>query len=176
MLKHLVLIIILLIAFLSSCKPERKKPKSFSEIQSYEKPLENVNKLLLKKDEQTIANYSKRRGWKMKMTKSGLWYGSLKETALDSVKQGDIIEIDYRVELLDGKVLYNSDSLGTMVFEVGHSVVENGLEEGVLMMKDKEKFRFILPPHKAHGLLGDLQKIPARSIIVYYVEIINIQH
>ena len=43
-------------------------------------------------------------------------------------------------------------------------------------MKDKEKFRFIMPPHKAHGLLGDLHKIPARSIIIYNVEIINIKH
>jgi len=62
------------------------------------------------------------------------------------------------------------------VFEVGHGGVENGLEEGILMMKNKEKYRFIMPPHKAHGLLGDLNKIPARSTIIYYVEVLDIQH
>jgi len=172
--KYFLLILIFILIF--SCQQERKKPKTVSELKAYEKPLEDVNKYLLKKDETTIANYCKRRGWKMKMTQSGLWYGNLSASNLDSVKQGDIIEIAYKVALLDGSVIYDSDSLGTKVFEVGHGGVENGLEEGILMMKNKEKYRFIMPPHKAHGLLGDLNKIPARSTIIYYVEVLDIQH
>jgi len=165
-----------ILLLLVSCKPERKKPKSLSEIKAYEKPLENVNKYLLKQDENEIKNYCSRRGWKMQMTKSGLWYGVLKSSELDSVKRGDFVELEYSVQLMDGTEIYSSDSLGTKAFEVGHGAVENGLEEGILLMKNKEKFRFIMPPHKAHGLLGDLKKIPARSTIIYYVEVINIEH
>ena len=173
---YLYILLLLSIFLYSSCEPERKKPKTLKEIRAYEKPLENVNKYLLQKDEIEIANLCKRKGWKMKMTESGLWYGNLKPSDLDSVKRGDIVEIKYKVELLDGKILYDSDSLGTKIFEVGHGAVENGLEEGILMMRNQEKYRFIMPPHKAHGLLGDLKKIPARSTIIYYVEIINIQY
>lgn len=164
---------ILLLLFVG-CKPERKKPRSLSEVQSYAKPLEKVNKYLIKKDEGIIAKHCERRGWNMKMTQSGLWYGNLKPSNFDSIQVGDLVELEYKISLLDGTVLYNSDSLGTKVFEVGHGGVENGLEEGVLLMKDKEKFRFIMPPHKAYGLLGDQNRIPARSIIVYDAEIINI--
>ena len=172
---RLILIFFTISAVLFSCEPERKKPKTISDIRAYEKPLEDVNKYLLKKDEEEIANHCERRGWNMNMTKSGLWYGNLKASEKDSVKKGDLVEIEYQVKLLDGTLLYDSDSLGTKTFEVGHGGVENGLEEGILMMKKDEKFRFIMPPHKAHGLLGDQHKIPARSIIVYYVEVIQLE-
>ncbi len=175
--KQLYIYIVLFLLFgLFSCENSDNKPKTFREIRAYEKPLENVNKFLLQKDKEEIVNMCKRKGWKMQMTKSGLWYGNIKPTDLDSVKKGDVVEIKYKIELLDGKVLYDSDSLGTKIFEVGHGAVENGLEEGILIMKDQERFRFIMPPHKAYGLLGDLKKIPARSTIIYYVEVINIQH
>ena len=173
--RYLILLVILLATF-SSCQEKRKKPKTLSEIKAYEKPLEEVNKYLLKQDENEIEKYCSRRGWKMKMTESGLWYGALKTTHLDSVRRGDFVELKFSVDLMDGTEIYNSDSMGTKTFEVGHGGVENGLEEGLLLMKNKEKFRFIMPPHKAYGLLGDLNKIPARTTIIYYVEIINLQH
>lgn len=163
-----------LVLVIAACEPERKKPKSLSEMKAYEKPLEDVNKYLLKKDESTISKYCERRGWKMQMKPSGLWYTCLKSSTEDSVKTGDDIEIKYKISLLDGTVLYDSEKLGTKSFTVGHSIEESGLEEGVLLMRNKEKYRFILPPYKAHGLLGDLKKIPARSIIVYEVEIVDI--
>lgn len=171
----LILVLSGLLLFFVACTPERKKPKSLSEVQAYAKPLEKVNQYLIKKDEGIIAKHCERRGWNMSMTQSGLWYGNLKPSNSDSIQVGDLVELDYKVALLDGTELYNSDSLGTKIFEVGHGGVENGLEEGILLMRNKEKFRFIMPPHKAYGLLGDQNKIPARSIIVYNVEIINIR-
>ncbi len=167
-------IIIALLFFLYSCQDKQKR-MTVREVKSYEKTLEGVNKFLVRKDEETIRNHCKRRGWDMKMKDSGLWYGVLKSSELDSVKSGDLVEIKYQVALLDGTVLYDSDSLGTKAFWVGHGGVESGLEEGILLMRNHEKYRFIMPPHRAHGLLGDLNKIPARSIIVYYVEILDIR-
>ncbi|MBN2667977.1 MAG: FKBP-type peptidyl-prolyl cis-trans isomerase [Bacteroidales bacterium] len=167
------LIFATVVMLFSSCEADRKKPKTLSEVRSYEKPLEKVNKYLANKDEKSIANHCKRRGWNMNMTDSGLWYGKLKSTEQDSIKKGQIVELKYKVELMDGTILYDSDSVGTKIFEVGHGGVESGLEEGILMMRTGEKYRFIMPPHRAHGLLGDLKKIPARTTIVYYVEIIN---
>ncbi len=171
----IIFLFLVLLGLVSACNSD-KRPKTLSEVQAYEKPLEDVNRYLLNQDEQDIRNYCKRHGWKMNMTKSGLWYGDLKPSKLDFVQLGDVVKIKYQVKLLDGKLLYDSDSLGTKTFEVGHGGVENGLEEGILLMKDQEKYRFIMPPHKAHGLLGDLNKIPARSTIVYYVEIIKLSH
>ncbi len=55
--------------------------------------------------------------------------------------------------------------------EIGHGGVESGIEEGILLLHKGDKARFILPPFRAHGLLGDRQKIPPRSIIVYELEL-----
>jgi FKBP-type peptidyl-prolyl cis-trans isomerase len=170
----LSIVLIVLLVMVMSCKPERKKPKTLSEVRAYEKPLEDVNRYLLKQDEATIRNHCERRGWKMEMKASGLWYGKLKESSGDSVRTGDVVLLKYKVSLIDGTVLYDSKDLGNKEFTVGYSDEESGLEEGILMMRKNEKYRFIMPPHKAHGLLGDLKKIPARSIIIYEVELIDI--
>ena len=61
-----------------------------------------------------------------------------------------------------------------MRFKIGQGGVESGLEEAVLLMSVGDKGRFIMPPHLAHGLLGDNNKIPPRSIIVYQAELIKL--
>jgi len=82
--------------------------------------------------------------------------------------------LNYRISLLDGTLCYSSDSLGVKEFAIGHGGVESGLEEGILLLKVGDKARFIMPPFKAHGLLGDMKKIPARSIIVYEIELLKL--
>jgi FKBP-type peptidyl-prolyl cis-trans isomerase len=165
---------LLIFLILFSCGNDKPKKKSWREVKKYSKKLENVNRYLAHSNKEEIANVCKRRGWNMKMTQSGLWYGILKKTNKDSIKAGDLVEIKYKTTLLDGTVLYSSDSTGTKTFTVTQGGVESGLEEGLQLMKNGEKARFIIPPYKAHGLLGDLKKIPPLTIIVYYVEVIRL--
>ena len=42
-------------------------------------------------------------------------------------------------------------------------------------MRAGDKARFIIPPHLAYGLLGDENRIPARSIIIYQVELVDVK-
>jgi FKBP-type peptidyl-prolyl cis-trans isomerase len=79
--------------------------------------------------------------------------------------------IDYSVSLLDGTECYSSKSTGPQEFRIGQDNVESGLHEAILLMKVGDKARFILPPHLAHGLIGDQNKIPAMSTIIYDVEL-----
>ena len=61
-------------------------------------------------------------------------------------------------------------------FRIGQGGVESGLEEGVLLLlHEGDKATFIMPPHLAHGLPGDGNRIPARSIIVYEVELVKVE-
>jgi FKBP-type peptidyl-prolyl cis-trans isomerase len=52
--------------------------------------------------------------------------------------------------------------------------VESGLEEGILLLQEGDKARFIMPPHLAHGLIGDRDKIPARATIIYDLELVSL--
>ena len=133
-----------------------------------------ANKFLLERDKELIESFIKRRDWKMNMTESGLWYEIYHHTNSVKVKHGDIILYNYVISLLDGTVCYTSDENGQGKIKIGQSGKEFGLDEGILMMNLGEKGRFILPPFLAHGLIGDLEKIPARSTIVYEIEIVDI--
>ncbi len=140
----------------------------------YKEPLEKANKYLVKEYARRIKNYVDRHGWKMKQTKTGLWYEIYYHGNGKKVKTGAVVEINYDIYLLDGTLCYSSDSLGPKQFVVGHGGVESGLEEGILMLRQGDKARFIMPPYMAHGLLGDDNKIPPLSIILYYVEVLKV--
>jgi FKBP-type peptidyl-prolyl cis-trans isomerase FkpA len=146
--------------------PPRKNPT--------EADLVQINKYLVKKDQQTIANFAARKGWEMQTTKTGLWYMIVSHGNGAPATEGNIAVLNYAVYLLDGTLCYSSDSLGVKKFRIGQGNVETGLEEGVLLLRQGDKARFIMPPYLSHGLLGDSDKIPARSIILYEVELLAI--
>ena len=161
--------------FMLSCTQEQKtdQPVFYSDKQ-IEDTLIKANKFLLERDEEQIKSYIERRLWKPEITESGLWYEIYKKTNGEEIKPGNIVKYNYLIELLDGTICYTSDSIGAAQVMIGKSGKESGLEEGLLMMRVGEKAHFILPPYIAHGLIGDMNKIPNRSTIVYDVEILKI--
>ena len=136
--------------------------------------LVETNRILVRKDAEKIRAYVNRRNWKMLETETGLWYMILEESNGILAKEGYMATINFRISLLDGTVCYSSDIEDPKVFRIGQGGVESGLEEGILLMHEGDKARFIMPPHLAHGLLGDNNKIPPRAIILYDVELINL--
>ena len=158
-----------LFAACSGSGENRRKPYVSKEM------LMNVNKKLVDRDALAIKKYADSLGLKMNTTKTGLWYLITKEGKGPKVKKGQVVTLKYKVSLLDGTLCYDSDKDGNKVFEAGHGGVESGLEEGVLMLNRGAQAIFILPPYLAHGLLGDENKIPAHSTIVYEIEVLSIE-
>jgi FKBP-type peptidyl-prolyl cis-trans isomerase FkpA len=155
----------------------RKEVKQISdeEYRRTSEALVGANRLLVKKDTEKIRAFVRRNNWNMQQTPTGLWYMIIREGNGRPARAGDKITLAYRLELLDGTLCYTSDSLGLKHFTIGQGGVESGLEEGVLLLKKCGRARFILPPHLAHGLIGDGDRIPARSVILYEIEIINLE-
>ncbi len=167
------------ITFLAfSCSEENKKPSMIpkEEFKKYKTPLEKANRGLIKIDKDRIDAYVKRRNWKMQETKAGLRYMIYEKGSGEKINAGEVVELNYKVELLDGSLCYSSDSLGAKSFRVGQGGVEAGLEEGILLLNVGDKARFIILPFMAHSLLGDFDKIPPRSIIVYDIEVLRKIH
>ena len=173
--KHFkVYIILIFFVFLFSCKTEDKKNNKLV-IKNKKETLEKINQVLVEKDQEAIKSYIARRGWDMQVSETGLWYMIYKKGVGPLIKTNDRITLNYKVWLISGELIYSSDSLGVKHFTVGMGGVESGLEEGVLMLQKGSKARFIMPPHLAHGLLGDENRIPARTTIIYDVEILSIK-
>ncbi len=175
MLNKIYIFLICITFLFLSCKG-RNKQISEEEFNKTKKPLVEVNKILVKKDSEKIAAYVKRRNWNMFETGTGLWYMIIEKGSGTRAKKGLYATINYKISLLDGTECYDSDILGAKHFKIGQGSVVSGLEEGILLLHQGDKARFIIPPHLAHGLLGDEDKIPPRSILVYVVELLNLDN
>jgi len=161
------------ITLLMACKAKQPRIGNGAD-KAFKENLVKANKGLVALDQEKIENFVKRHQWDMAVSQTGMWYQVIPSASGDSAVCGKIAHLKYQVSLLDGTICYSSDSTGNLVFKVGQGGVESGLEEAILMMKTGDKGRFILPPHLAHGLLGDENKIPPRTIIVYQAELLNL--
>jgi len=93
----------------------------------------------------------------------------------DSITDDDVIKINFKVSLLDGTECYSSKVGEPKEFMVGMENVEDGLHKAVVFLKSGDKALIMIPSHLAHGLLGDQNKIPPQSPILYDIEIVSVQ-
>jgi FKBP-type peptidyl-prolyl cis-trans isomerase FkpA len=169
------MVLILMMMSISSCSGSQNRN---NDDKSNGIPLETyikVNRSLVAKEQAKIKAYLDSQNIEMDVTGTGLWYSIDTPGEGPLIKRGQIVTINYQVKLLDGTICYNSDESGPREFEVGRGGVESGLEEGILLLKEGSKARFIMPPHLAHGLIGDDDEIPARAIIQYEVEVLDVK-
>ena len=155
---------------------EKKKELSKQEQLKYHETLIKVNKYLVDEDADIIRKYIKRRNWQMHTTETGLWYMIYEKGNGEIAQSNKMATILYKVSLLDGTLCYSSEKSGTKKFRIGQGGIEPGLEEGILLLHTGDKAKFIMPPHLAHGLMGDGDKIPPRSTILYEIELTQISN
>jgi FKBP-type peptidyl-prolyl cis-trans isomerase FkpA len=133
-----------------------------------------ANRQLIERDAELIDGFIRRRNWQMEKTPSGFYYQVYEPGSGAEVKKGDVISLEYKLWLLDGTLCYTSEERGPLVFLVGQGGVETGLEEAVLLLREGDRARLILPPFLAYGLVGDQEKIPPRATIVYDLQLTGI--
>lgn len=114
--------------------------------------------------------------WNMISTGTGLRYMVYqKGEGTDTAKVGSTVTVHFEISLLTGDVCYSSSENGAESFIVEKSDIESGLHEGVQFMCVGDKAKFIIPSHAAHGLVGDTEKIPPLSPVIYDIELLNIE-
>jgi len=159
---------ILLVVACGPGQEERRLPDN----QELQKTLEAANQILLEVERQEIEDFIDRHHWEMLETGTGLWYHIYHVGNGKKTQQGDVAMIHYSIHLLTGDLVYTSEGGEPREFRIGRGGVEPGLEEGILLMRQGDKARFIMPAHLAHGLPGDGARIPARATIIYHVELV----
>lgn len=172
--KYGLLVFILFTFIISGCKREQPSV-SEEEYAETKKKMVEVNKILVRKDRQLIIGYIDRHKLDMKESETGLWYDVIEKGEGKPAGEGKKATIRYTISLLDGTECYSSTTEGLKIFTIGRGGVETGLEVGILMLNEGGKAKFIMPPHLAHGLPGDGNKIPPRAIILYDVEVLSIE-
>ena len=133
----------------------------------------DINKYLVQKDRERIKNYIERKNLKMNESPTGLWYQIIKEGSGNTFAENDKVILDYECSLLDGTKCYSSKDLGPKEVVLGRSDIEQGLSEGLRLLKPGAEAIFIIPSFLAYGFVGDRKMIPSRAVLVYNVNILQ---
>ena len=118
------------------------------------------------------------KSWKITRTGSGLQYyiyeHGVKDTSMHAVG-GDLADIEYLITLLSGDTCYRTEDDEYEEFVVDNSDFESGLQEGIKLMSPGDRAKLIVPSHLAHGITGDLDKIPPLTTLVFDIHLIGIK-
>ncbi len=170
--KSVFTVIIAIITLISCNKSDTKQiPVSKKEL---DKILLDANKLQIAYDTQRVVSFIRLNKWNMSQTKTGIWYQVLDSGDGPKINEGDMVALTYTVHLLNGKLCYSSEKTGPKIFNVSRGGVESGLEEGILLLHGGDSARFIMPQYMAHHLLGDGDKIPPLSTIIYNLRVVEL--
>ena len=164
------LILILVTSCLFSCSekqkdPPKNKPKNndWSKVHSI-----SFNQEINEREAIQIALFlDHHKDYEMTETETGLRYMIYKDSIGDTKpKNGQQVSISLKINLLDGTDCYST---------IDKSDEESGINEAVKLMSIGDQAKLILPSHLAHGLLGDLDKIPPQSILLIDIQLNTIK-
>jgi FKBP-type peptidyl-prolyl cis-trans isomerase len=138
---------------------------------SKEKSME-LNKTIAEEEKIAIKLFlAQHSDWKLTSTGTGLQYYIYETNDGQPIKVGSVIDVKYKVTQLDGTVCYETGEDEVLEVEVDHSQVETGLQEGLKKMKVGDKAKMIIPSHLAHGITGDLNKIPPLTPLIIDIQV-----
>jgi FKBP-type peptidyl-prolyl cis-trans isomerase FkpA len=137
----------------------------------------------------TIEAYAKEKGLTLQKTENGLYYVIEQEGTGDAVTPGTTMYVNYAGYLLDGtlfdtsfpdiakanNVFNEGREYSPLPVNVGMGQVIPGWDEGLLLLKNGAKAKFLIPSPLAYGEAGAGAMIPANSPLVFDVEVTDVQ-
>ncbi len=110
-------------------------------------------------------------------TNSGLIYYPVVTTENEKVISGNLVKVHYTGYLEDGTIFDSSVKKGQVAeFFPGsnESSLIEGFEEGLILMREGEKYQFVIPADLAYGEGGLFPFIPPKEDITFDVELVSI--
>lgn len=127
----------------------------------------DVNRTIARREAADIDAWMGRHGLVLETTGTGVRYRLLRDVAGPPVRPGQYATVAYTLMLLNGDTAYGSNVPESFLVEEDH--VESGLHEAIQFMSPGDSALIVIPSHRAHGLLGDRERIPALSTVVYSI-------
>tara|TARA_B100001250_G_scaffold412526_1_gene443969 strand:- start:1042 stop:2121 length:1080 start_codon:yes stop_codon:yes gene_type:complete len=150
-----------------------EEAKKFNALQVFNASMEEAKKLEAEK-EQDMLEALEAVSKNANTTDSGLKYIILKDGDGKSPVSGQNVSVHYSGYLLDGTKFDSSYDRGEPItFPLGQGRVIKGWDEGIGLLKTGGKAKLIIPPDLAYGNRA-IGPIPANSILMFEVELVNI--
>lgn len=170
-----ILCIVITCLFLFSCE-EKVRTKVLDKVEEQNYTYIDKHKMLLVYEDSLISDYIQQNALEMKKTPTGLFYHVEASGMNNKFPIGTLIELDYKIRRLDGELIYSSEKTGLMQIVMNKDHTIKGLKEGIGLMKEGKKARFIIPSHLAYGISGDMNRIKVNEVLVYDIELKTINN
>ena len=109
------------------------------------------------------------------VTSSGLRYKITDKGNGNSAVVGKNVKVHYKGQLIDGTVFDSSFKRNEPIeFTLGIGQVIKGWDEGLVLMSEGDKARFIIPSDLAYGEAGAGGVIPPNANLIFDVELVSV--
>ncbi|MEA2067622.1 MAG: FKBP-type peptidyl-prolyl cis-trans isomerase [Verrucomicrobiota bacterium] len=103
-------------------------------------------------------------------TASGLQYSIQDPGTGETPDEWSTVEVNQRILLVDNTVIKNTyHGTETDIFTMAEAI--DGLKEGLALMKEGGKFRFVVPPDLAWGKRGAGSKIGPHAALIFEIRL-----
>lgn len=111
----------------------------------------------------------------MTQTNSGLYYEVLREGDGKKPAKGDQVSVHYRGMFADETVFDSSYKRNEPIqFSIGRGQVIAGWDEGILLLNEGSKAKFVIPAELAYGATGAGGVIPPNATLVFETELVKV--
>lgn len=163
--------LLIISSFFISCNndvPVIEVPQAKS---SNEPDLIKTNRMLAQKENTEIENFAARRNWTMTDIGSGIKVMVTKEGHGPVADYNDTVMFRYTVRNIEDKVVYENVN-DTVI--IGRLKPNRGIDFALRTLNKGASATVILPSEEAYGVPGDGDRIGKRWILIYNLEINNI--
>ncbi|NLR68342.1 peptidylprolyl isomerase [Chitinophaga varians] len=135
------------------------------------------------KDEKAIKEYMEKNKINATKNPDGVYIAIQQEGTGGTPNVGDTVVVHYTGKLTSGKVFDSSQDstlrpgmpLEPIKFPIGQGFVIKGWDSGLKGLKKGTKATLLIPSTMAYGLQGSPPAIPANSILVFDVQLVDIK-
>lgn len=133
-----------------------------------------ANQYMYQRHQDHISAFLDRTGWEAEVSPSGLWIVIENPGSGSLIKENDRVSFAFESTLLDGTPCYTVSVHNPKVITVGKGGVESGVEQGIRKLSAGAEAIFLIPPHLAHGNFGDRDKIPGNKVLIYRIQVLDV--
>ncbi len=167
---------LMLLGMVATSACQRREPDSVpggtAQPLSGEEDLIQQHRDQLTSERKAIDAFVAERGWTVQTGGTGWRMWRVEAGTGSQLQTGDGVELTAQATDLRRKTFYTYRADAPLEFRVGRdNVGEIGLHEVLLQSRRGDSLVVILPAHLAHGVAGDLGKIPPMSPVVYYLRV-----
>jgi FKBP-type peptidyl-prolyl cis-trans isomerase FkpA len=132
------------------------------------------NRDAMRLEDRDIALYAERHGFGSAKSGTGVVVHFVRDSAGAAVAPEQVAVVRYTLQLLSGEEVHATEPAHPEAFRVAHDDVESGLHEAIQRMSPGDSAVVIIPSYRAHGLIGDQDRIPPRTSVVYRIGLVRI--